>query len=240
MAVFPPHPGGCLMSAKDNAAVSDRGVHIYLDCEPGIDAALARIEKSGGAIVVPKTALPPGLGLFAHVRRQRRRPARAGLMGAGMSDSARNWFAVASAQHARLGPDHAPMGFMQVGHGRHAPLKRVAPGDRVAYYSPSAIFGGTDKLRSFVSIGVVQPGEPYQVIMGEGFAPWRRDVRYAQAQEAPILPLIESFEFVDDPKHWGYKFRFGLFDVIDHDMRLIADAMNAGAAALVVSWPQEE
>lgn len=154
-------------------------------------------------------------------------------MGAGMSDTARNWIAVASAQHARLGRDHVPMGFMQVGHGKHAPLKRVAPGDRVAYYAPSALFGGTDKLSSFVSIGVVQPGEPYQVIMREDFAPWRRDVRYAQAQEASILPLIDRFDFVDDPKHWGYKFRFGLFDVSDHDMQLIAGAMNAGVEALV-------
>lgn len=70
LAVFPyqePHAGGCLMTAKDDSP-TDRGIRIYLDCEPGIDAALARIEKSGGAIVVPKTALPPGMGFFAHVR----------------------------------------------------------------------------------------------------------------------------------------------------------------------------
>ena len=35
-------------------------------------------------------------------------------------------------------------------------LKRVAPGDRVAYYAPATVLGGTDKLQSFVSIGVVQ------------------------------------------------------------------------------------
>ena len=39
--------------------------------------------------------------------------------------SARNWIAVASAEHARLGRDHRPVGFMQVGHGKHAPLKRM-------------------------------------------------------------------------------------------------------------------
>jgi hypothetical protein len=142
----------------------------------------------------------------------------------------RNWIAVASAEHARLGRDHSPIGFMQVGHGKHAPLQRVSPGDRVAYYAPAETFGGADKLQSFVSIGVVQPGDPYQVAMREGFVPWRRDVRYAKAQEASILPLIERFEFVEDPKHWGYKFRFGLFDVSDLDMHLIASAMNAGEA----------
>ena len=62
----------------------------------------------------------------------------------------RNWIAVASAEHARRGRDHRPLGFMQVGHGKHAPLKRLAAGDRVAYYSPATVFSGTDKLQSFV------------------------------------------------------------------------------------------
>ena len=146
--------------------------------------------------------------------------------------SARNWIAVASAEHARLGRDHRPVGFMQVGHGKHAPLKRIAPGDRVAYYAPATVYGGTDKLQSFVSIGVVQPGEAYAFDMGNGFVPWRRDVRYANAQETPIAPLLATLEFIDDPKRWGYKFRFGLFDVNAHDMRLIGQAMQADLKAL--------
>jgi len=39
-------------------------------------------------------------------------------------------------------------------------------------------------------------------------------------------------EFVEDRQRWGYKFRFGLFEVSDHDMRLIAQAMQADEAAL--------
>ncbi|MEJ8849937.1 EVE domain-containing protein [Variovorax rhizosphaerae] len=144
----------------------------------------------------------------------------------------RNWIAIASAEHARIGRDHRPMGFMQVGHGKGAPLKRITPGDRVAYYSPATVFGGTDKLQSFVSIGVVQPGEPYTAEMGNGFVPWRRDVRYAKSAEAPIAPLIEAFDFVEDPKRWGAKFRFGLFEVNAHDMRLIADVMKADVKSL--------
>jgi len=146
--------------------------------------------------------------------------------------SARNWIAVASAEHARLGRDHRPVGFMQVGHGKHAPLKRIAPGDRVAYYAPATVYGGTDKLQSFVSIGVVQPGEAYAFDMGNGFVPWRRDVRYPNAQETPIAPLLATLEFIDDPKRWGYKFRFGLFDINAHDMRLIGQAMQADLHAL--------
>ena len=146
--------------------------------------------------------------------------------------NSRNWIAVASAEHARLGRDHAGIGFMQVGHGKLGPLKRIAPGDRVAYYAPATAFGGRDKLQSFVSIGIVQEAEPYEVDMGRGFVPWRRDVRYATARETSILPLLGQLDFIDDPKRWGYKLRFGLFEVSEHDMRLIADAMHAIAGAL--------
>ena len=121
---------------------------------------------------------------------------------------------------------------MQVGHGKQAPLRRVQPGDRVAYYAPAATLGGKDQLQSFVSIGVVQPGDPYEFDMGGGFVPWRRDVRYVRAQEAPILPLLDDLEFVVNRQRWGYKFRLGLFEVNDHDMRLIARAMAADPAML--------
>jgi hypothetical protein len=147
----------------------------------------------------------------------------------------KNWIAVASAEHARLGREHRPTGFMQVGHGKGAPLKRVHPGDRVAYYAPAETFGGKDKLQSFVSIGVVQPAEPYQADMGGGFVPWRRDVAYAVARETPIRPLLGELEFVEDRQRWGYKFRFGLFEINDADMRLIADAMAADARMLYFS-----
>lgn len=63
--------------------------------------------------------------------------------------------------------------------------------------------------------------------MGGGFVPFRRAVDYVSAQEAAIAPLLDHFEFVDDRSRWGAKFRFGLFAVSDHDMRLIAQAMRA-------------
>ena len=145
-----------------------------------------------------------------------------------------NWIAVASAEHARRGCAVLEHGFMQVCHGKCAPLKRVAPGDRVAYYAPTITMGGKDKLQSFVSIGVVQAGEPYPFDMGGGFVPYRRNVHYVSAQEASIVPLLEHFEFVEDRARWGYKFRFGLFMVSDADMRLIAGAMRADVAALAL------
>ena len=121
---------------------------------------------------------------------------------------------------------------MQVCHGKCAPLKRVQPGDRVVYYAPAQTMGGRDRLQSFVSVGIVLPGEPYAYDMGGGFVPFRRDVRYLPAVDAPIGPLLERLQFVDDRAHWGAKFRFGLFAINDHDMRLIAQAMHADLLAL--------
>ncbi len=140
---------------------------------------------------------------------------------------------MASAQHARLGcaAGDGP-GYMQVCHGKAAPLKRVRAGDRVAYYAPALTMGGKDRLQSFVSIGIVQPGEPYAFDMGGGFVPFRRNVAYVSAREAPILPLVPQFAFVESQQHWGYKFRFGLFEIGDHDMRLIAQAMQADLGLL--------
>lgn len=142
-----------------------------------------------------------------------------------------NWIAVASAAHARRGCAVPEQGYMQVCHGKCAPLQRVVPGDRVAYYSPTVTMGGKDKLQAFVSIGIVQPGEPYAHRDAGppqgGFVPFRRDVAYVPALEAPILPLLDDFEFVENRSRWGYKFRFGLFRVSDADMLQIAHAMRS-------------
>mgnify|MGYP001009332057 CR=1 FL=1 len=138
--------------------------------------------------------------------------------------SPRNWIAVASAEHVRIGRGQ---GFMQVCHGKCAPLRRIAPGDHVAYYSPTDAFRGKDRLQAFTAIGVVGPGAPYQADMGGGFQPFRRDVLWHTGVETPIRPLLPLLAFTRDNKNWGYQFRFGLFEIEGRDMTLIADAMGA-------------
>lgn len=150
----------------------------------------------------------------------------------------RCWIAVACAEHAQHGRDHRPVGFMQVCHGKGGPLQRLRPGDVVAYYAPTTIRGGKDRLQSFVSLGLVQPGQPYLADMGGGLVPFRRDVRYVAAEPAPIAPLLDALDFVDDRRHWGQKFRYGLFQVPAHDMALIARAMRADANALGLATMQ--
>ena len=63
-----PATGGCLQAGSRRAAAEGSGLKIYLDCAPGIDAVLARVEAAGGRIVAPKFALPGDMGFIAQIR----------------------------------------------------------------------------------------------------------------------------------------------------------------------------
>ncbi len=57
---------GCL--AQDPAMTpSTAGSIVYLNVDPSLDAALARVSNAGGHIVQPRTALPAGMGFFAKI-----------------------------------------------------------------------------------------------------------------------------------------------------------------------------
>ncbi len=138
------------------------------------------------------------------------------------------WVAVASAEHVAIG---RAQGFMQVGHGKGAPLKRLHAGDRIAYYSPVRVFGAKDACQAFTAVGAVRDERVYQGTMtdtgGDDFKPFRKDVDWFAAQEAQIRPLLESLSFTQGKSNWGYAFRFGLLKVTEADMDLIARAMHA-------------
>ncbi len=138
----------------------------------------------------------------------------------------KNWIAVASANHVARGK---AQGFMQVNHGKSAPLKRIKPDDMVCYYSPLREFGGMEKLRAFTAIGRVKVGDIYQGDMGGGFTAFRRDVEWFQSDIAEIEPLLQNLEFTRGKTNWGYQMRFGLFEIGAADMALIAKAMEAQA-----------
>ncbi|AZO03218.1 MULTISPECIES: EVE domain-containing protein [unclassified Mesorhizobium] len=134
------------------------------------------------------------------------------------------WVAVASAEHVRIGRKD---GFMQVNHGKAAPLRRIKPGDGIAYYSPSTVLGEKDGLQSFTAIGTVRQGEVYEGVMGGGFTPTRRDVHWREAMQAPIKPLLAKLDFTAGKPNWGYQLRFGLFEISEDDFQLIGEAMGA-------------
>ena len=59
--------GGALMCGPTAPQVAAGGTLVYLDASPSLDAALERAERAGGMVVLPRQALPPGMGFFAHI-----------------------------------------------------------------------------------------------------------------------------------------------------------------------------
>jgi len=134
----------------------------------------------------------------------------------------KDWIAVASAEHVRIGRQ---AGFMQVCHGKSAPLRRIRPEDRVIYYSPTETFGGKDRIQAFTAIGRVRDTQPYQFQMSSNFVPWRRDVLWFDSQAVSIKPLLHQLHFTRNNANWGYQLRFGLFAIDKDDGELIEAAM---------------
>ena len=69
-AVFPYEGegvGGAIMAGPTAPVPASGGTLVYLDASPSLDAALARVAQAGGKIALPRQALPPGLGFFAHI-----------------------------------------------------------------------------------------------------------------------------------------------------------------------------
>lgn len=70
LGVFPydreTQTGGCIQVGP-GAVPSPDGVRIYLDASPSIDEVLLRVPEAGGSVALEKTALPPGMGFFAHI-----------------------------------------------------------------------------------------------------------------------------------------------------------------------------
>jgi hypothetical protein len=106
-----------------------------------------------------------------------------------------NWIAVASAEHVRRG---RAVGFMQVCHGKTAPLRRVHPHDRVAYCSPTIEFRGSDKCQAFTALGIVCDRPPYRPAAEGDFSPYRRDVRWLEARDAPSRRSSTRSSFPQD------------------------------------------
>jgi len=91
------------------------------------------------------------------------------------------------------------------------------------------VLGEKDGLQSFTAVGRVRQGEVYEGAMGGGFTPARRDVDWCDAKEAPIKPQLDRLDFTAGRPNWGYQLRFGLFEISEHDFRLISEAMGAGS-----------
>jgi predicted enzyme related to lactoylglutathione lyase len=68
LAVFP-YDGeavsGCVISGAGYKPGAD-GAVVYLHSKIDLNEPLERVKTAGGKVATPKTALPPGMGFFAH------------------------------------------------------------------------------------------------------------------------------------------------------------------------------
>ncbi|TCD02115.1 EVE domain-containing protein [Pedobacter frigidisoli] len=132
------------------------------------------------------------------------------------------WIIVASKDHVKSGIE---AGIAQACHGKSSPLKRMKKGDFVIYYSGKQTLGQPDKCQGFTALGKVIDDEIYPFQVSEDFCPSRRNIEFSPAEDISILPLINDLNFIQNKKSWGYPFRFGFFEINQHDFDLISSQM---------------
>ena len=134
-----------------------------------------------------------------------------------------HWLGVVSRSHILIGVSG---GFIQLNHGKKAPLQKFRAGDALVIYSPRTDYPDGEALQAFTAIGTIVSGDIYQTEMASDFKPYRVDVRFAHCEEAPIKPLIDELSFIKSKTHWGAAFRFGQLRIPAEDFALIAGAMR--------------
>lgn len=144
---------------------------------------------------------------------------------------------IASKQHVYRG---IAGGFCQLCHGGDQPLKRMSVGNWIIYYSPDEQFDGTSPCQQFTAIGEVVGSEIYPFEMFPGFVPHSRDIRFIEAKNAPIRPLLDSPSFIKDKIKWGYAFRFGHIEITRQNLEPIVTGMLGyappGRSIVKLSW----
>ena len=117
------------------------------------------------------------------------------------------WVGVASSNHVDLAVTD---GFCQVCHGKGGPLRRMAKGDYLLYYSPKLDMTKPDKLQAFTAVGKMVDDEVYEIEQFPGFVPFRRQVRYYQPVQPCFLDRVRQHP--EWPDYAG-KIRYGHFEV---------------------------
>lgn len=135
----------------------------------------------------------------------------------------RHWIGVASGEHVAVG---VAGGFCQLGHGKKAPLRRLSPGDTIAFYSPKRSMSATEPLRAFTATGIVLDGEPYEVAMTPTFTPFRRDIGWEASGAVAIRGLLDQMHLTAGRTNWAAPFRFGLVEIDAHDHEIIRKAFD--------------
>ncbi len=140
-----------------------------------------------------------------------------------MTERARKyWIGVACKEHVENG---IKLGICQFCHGKSTPAKHLHKGDFVIYYSSKHSMGGSELYQKFTAIGIVKDDAPYQVEMENGFKPFRRNIRYLDAQHVDIRLLIPLLSFIKNKNAWGSVFRYGFLEIDQDSFEIIAKEM---------------
>ncbi len=132
----------------------------------------------------------------------------------------RFWIGVVSREHVLIG---VAGGFAMMNHGKLAPLKRLGPGDGLAYYSPRTAWPEGEVLKAFTAIGTVGDKPPYAAEMPGGQTGFRLGIDWLNARETPISDLTDRLEFTRG--NWGMLARRGVFEISDADFQTIRTVM---------------
>jgi hypothetical protein len=140
----------------------------------------------------------------------------------------RYWINTVSRDHVQRGVEG---GFTQADHGRDTRLRRLRPGDEIAFYSPRTAMRSGEPLQQVTAFATVTGESPYRAEVSTDFRPWRLEVEFADVTAAAVRPLLDDLSFITDPTRWGLPFRRGLFEVGEPDMELIRTALGATRSA---------
>lgn len=133
----------------------------------------------------------------------------------------KHWLGVVSRSHVERAVGG---GFAQLCHGRAAPLRRMAAGDWLVYYSATAEMGGGERVQAFTALGQLVDERVYEVDVGDGRA-CRRNVRYESVGQVPLASLAAELHLTAHP-HWGFALRRGHLPLDAHDFAIIAQALK--------------
>lgn len=117
-------------------------------------------------------------------------------------------------------------GFTQANHGKPHMLRKMRKDDWIVFYSPKTDYPQGEPLQAFTAVGQVTDDEVYQEDLNPEFNPWRRRMRFLPCTETPIRPLLDHLEFIENKAKWGSRFRFGVFEINEHDFDVLRAAMT--------------
>lgn len=100
-----------------------------------------------------------------------------------MQSKTRYWIGVASRDHVIKGVQGE---FAQLCHGKKTPLKKMNTGDLLIYYSSKKSLKENKPYQKFTAIGRVVGDNVYQVDMGNGFMPFRRNIDFIRCEETSM------------------------------------------------------